>query len=184
MAEVYLSILLVSQRGALRCRRLTHLDDDFARSWIGDGDIPDFGVSLARYDDGLHDGLLSAIESEWKGGEARVPHNAVRKLANPRTWLDDLTMSEHPMPAPIASTATSAQACTDCLPAPSTSASASTSAAPSSTVAQQAALLDAATFEPPALGSSDGEAPRAIIEFCDRCRCAQLVLWVPRATLG
>ncbi|GAA5955319.1 hypothetical protein JCM8115_001913 [Rhodotorula mucilaginosa] len=78
------------------------------------------------------------------------------------------------MPASIASTATSAPACTDCLPAPpsSTSASASTTAA----TPPQTTLLDPSTFEPPELGSSDGEAPRVIIEFCDRCR------WLHRAT--
>ncbi|GAA5981429.1 hypothetical protein JCM10908_004106 [Rhodotorula pacifica] len=63
--------------------------------------------------------------------------------------------------------------CSDCLPAPVTS-----SAAPSHhrVPADEAALLDASTFEPPALGSSDGEAPRVAIEFCDRCR------WLHRAT--
>lgn len=107
----------------------------------------------------------------------RVPHSTrAAALSRPSPKIGhDLTMSEHTMPAPIASTATSAPGCTDCLPGPSTSTSASTSAAPPPDVSQQAALLDASTFEPPALGSSDGEAPRVVIEFCDRCRYAQLV---------
>lgn len=59
--------------------------------------------------------------------------------------------------------------CPDCQPAQSTSAQAAT---PVAAHAHAATLVDAATFEPPALGSSDGLAPRVVIEFCDRCRYA------------
>lgn len=159
----------------------TDLDNDFARSWLGDGDIPDLSVALARYDDGLHVGYLSVTFAN--GTEEKEFPTRLAPSPNSRSRISDFSlvmtssMSEHSMPAPIASTATTAAPpCTDCLPAPSTptSTSASTSAAPPPDVAhQQAALLDPSTFEPPALGSSNGEAPRVVIEFCDRCRYAQ-----------
>ncbi|BGP28537.1 hypothetical protein JCM10296v2_000273 [Rhodotorula toruloides] len=69
--------------------------------------------------------------------------------------------------------------CTDCTPESSNSAGkASPSAKPASSVLAKddSALLDSSTFEPPELGSSEGETPRLCIEFCDRCR------WLHRAT--
>ncbi|BGO94788.1 hypothetical protein NBRC10512_005393 [Rhodotorula toruloides] len=69
--------------------------------------------------------------------------------------------------------------CTDCTPGSSNSAGkASPSANPASSVSRpdDPALFDSSTFEPPELGSSEGETPRLCIEFCDRCR------WLHRAT--
>ncbi|GEM06077.1 selenoprotein, Rdx type family protein [Rhodotorula toruloides] len=69
--------------------------------------------------------------------------------------------------------------CTDCTPEPSNSAGkASQIARPTSSAPRKddPELLDLSTFEPPQLGSSEGETPRLCIEFCDRCR------WLHRAT--
>ncbi|POY71206.1 hypothetical protein BMF94_5518 [Rhodotorula taiwanensis] len=73
------------------------------------------------------------------------------------------------------------QHCLDCTPSePSNS---SPSQATPSTLPDRTSpstptdpLLDPASFEPPDLGSAQGEAPRVLIEFCDRCR------WLHRAT--
>ncbi|GAA6015054.1 hypothetical protein JCM8202_004866 [Rhodotorula sphaerocarpa] len=63
--------------------------------------------------------------------------------------------------------------CADCQPTPGADPAPAAAPAPPAHVD---ALLDVASFEPPALGGTDGEAPRLIIEFCDRCR------WLHRAT--
>lgn len=63
------------------------------------------------------------------------------------------------------------ETCTDCLP------EASTSAAPAQPVAStsSSAVLDPATFSPPAV--QQHELPRIEIEFCDRCRWLHRAVW-------